>query len=305
MKINIIGFDNGVGLSRDADLLFRLFTSNGHDCQKWNFNEDVRQADLNIHLEVLQSTRNFHHAPKNVLVPNLEWFFEKWTPHLEQLTAIWCKTPDAYNWFKTKYKRTVLTLFESEDMRRNDVGKNPKKFIHVAGKSSMKGTTKVIASWMRSGAHQKGFRLSIIGGGEKVPAGYGMQFVERIESNDELKLHLNAATFHLCPSEAEGWGHYIHEAKSTGAVIITTDAPPMNMIVGSHALLLPYTTKAPHHCGMRYIVSAFHIQEAIARCTQMQALEIEERSKGARAHFEASTHFFRETLARELAQLGE
>ena len=39
---------------------------------------------------------------------------------------------------------------------------------------------------------------------------------------------MNNCGVHLCPSEAEGFGHSINEALSTGAVIAVTDAAPMN-----------------------------------------------------------------------------
>jgi hypothetical protein len=40
---------------------------------------------------------------------------------------------------------------------------------------------------------------------------------------------------HICASEREGFGHYLNEARAAGALIITTDHPPMNELVTSGA----------------------------------------------------------------------
>jgi hypothetical protein len=38
---------------------------------------------------------------------------------------------------------------------------------------------------------------------------------------------------HLCPSEREGFGHYIFGPMSIGAIVVTANAPPMNELVDS------------------------------------------------------------------------
>jgi hypothetical protein len=42
---------------------------------------------------------------------------------------------------------------------------------------------------------------------------------------------LNSHLFHVCPSQYEGWGHCLHEGLGVGAVVLTTDAPPMSYFV--------------------------------------------------------------------------
>jgi glycosyltransferase involved in cell wall biosynthesis len=44
----------------------------------------------------------------------------------------------------------------------------------------------------------------------------------------------------LCPSYNEGYGHYINQAKAAGAVVVTTNGPPMNeLITSKRGILIP------------------------------------------------------------------
>jgi len=64
------------------------------------------------------------------------------------------------------------------------------------------------------------------------------------ENSRNLKLHhgvdinpaafgklVAEASFILCPSNMEGFGHYINQARAAGALVLSTDAPPMNELI--------------------------------------------------------------------------
>ena len=84
----------------------------------------------------------------------------------------------------------------------------------------------------------------------------------------------NECGVHLAPSEVEGFGHTIGEALSCGAILITSNAPPMNEVVGSSgAFLVDVESSEPMGHGMRYKVSRSSLEaavEAVMRLTPEQ-----------------------------------
>ena len=53
--------------------------------------------------------------------------------------------------------------------------------------------------------------------------------------DNALRWLQNRHQFHVCPSQAEGYGHHLVEALSVGAVVLATDAAPMNEHVRPNA----------------------------------------------------------------------
>ena len=81
----------------------------------------------------------------------------------------------------------------------------------------------------------------------------------------ELRKLMNTAGVHLCPSLAEGFGHYINEARSTGACVVTTDASPMNELVGAGGALIPVDRREPAGMGYHAVVTPAAIATTVRR----------------------------------------
>jgi glycosyltransferase involved in cell wall biosynthesis len=71
---------------------------------------------------------------------------------------------------------------------------------------------------------------------------YHSEFLTEAEMN---KLR-NLADVYVCPSVAEGWGHYLVEGILSKKLIITTNAPPMNeLITKKSGVLVSCKTTVP------------------------------------------------------------
>lgn len=107
----------------------------------------------------------------------------------------------------------------------------------------MKGTDKVLRTWA---SHSKFPKLTVIKHAERAikiigNARNNIRIINRRISKRSLLLLQNQCGVHLCPSKTEGFGHYIMEAMSVGAVVITTDAPPMNEFIKDRRCLVRYS----------------------------------------------------------------
>jgi glycosyltransferase involved in cell wall biosynthesis len=114
----------------------------------------------------------------------------------------------------------------------------------------------------------------------------------------------NGAVFHLCTSETEGWGHYIPEAMSVGAVVIATDVAPMNeQVTPDRGLLIAAHARRRQHLAMTYAFDETALEAVVAQALSMDAARREALGHAARAWFLQNKQGFPARLAAAL-QLG-
>ena len=287
--IRVIGKANGAGLSRDLELIAAALRKCGprvevveagrHDARlrrsrvrRWCAwaqaliaGSSPERCDLNVMLEHAWP----HHmsaARLNVLVPNPEWCDRRDQRHLADFDRIWAKTHSTLRVFDALGLPTAFIGFDSED--RYDVTvEREQGYLHVAGKSKMKGTARLIEVWRR---HPEWPRLTVVQNSLSVAHPGTMpgnvEFRRDYLDDQELRRLQNACQFHICMSEAEGWGHYIAEAMSVGAVIVTVDAPPMNELVTvERGLLVAWSGQGRQNLSSTYEFDTAAFENAMAR----------------------------------------
>jgi hypothetical protein len=174
---------------------------------------------------------------------------------LRSIDAFICKTKYAKKLVSAYLptKRVIYSAHTSKDLLKGffPVKKDYNLVVHFAGKSWLKNTRKVIKTWIMLKPEKtlmvtcrehclfdnklkqiltSDFELSY-NGDEIWSNGNSKIIVARhLPDTDLRKLQLRAG-YYLCPSEVEGYGHYINEGRSAMAVVITTDFPPMNELI--------------------------------------------------------------------------
>lgn len=299
LKIALISRDNGVGLSLDAELMTNLFASAGHDVAFYDWkSESMPHVDVAFHLELV--SRNLAQcAERNIAVLNLEWFPTEWLKYLPAFDQVWAKSEYAFRFCRQRGARDVqMTGFMGRD--RNDPRiVRRSKVLHLRGRSQMKGTEQVLEAWRKNPDLPP---LTVV---SKDPV-HAPDHVTVITapSDRELDRLLNEHQIHVCPSVAEGWGHYITEAMSVGAIVITTDASPMNEHIRSEwGYLLGIMKTHMHHQAVQTYTSADQIAEAVRRAEALGPRRRREVGQKARAHFLRRNSDFRNKALKLLEEL--
>jgi hypothetical protein len=199
------------------------------------------------------------------LMPNIE-MWEINEQHLWRVNAVLCKTsicqervtkwyeqegnPRGTKVFYTKHTSSdqaafARRLLSDASASVGDEVVQPKdftnpRFLHTVGGSYWKGTRQVLECWLSRPdlppldlyIHKWAYDGMFHG-----------QYEARLEKATNVKLTTDEvdpltfgrtvaeASFFLCPSISEGFGHYMNQARASGGVIITTDLQPMNELV--------------------------------------------------------------------------
>lgn len=325
--VNLIGWDNGVGLSRDLRLIEQALREAGFQVaiqpargrgklRKW-FGPWVQRAaiagrrlarrkrfDLNLMLEHI-TPEFFGAAERNAFIPNPEWCLPRDVRRLPRVDRVLTKTSHATGIFHRQGCEVAPVGFTSTDRLLAGVARQ-RTFLHLAGRSSAKRTRLVLETWAR---HPEWPLLTVVQHPRMADFRPQAANIEhRVDYLDDVELReiQNANLFHLCPSETEGFGHYIVEALSVGAIVLTTDAEPMNeLVTAERGLLIPFSQTGQQQLATRYLVEAEALESAVTAALALDPAQIEAKQTAAREFYLQNDRAFRERLATAVAAMIE
>lgn len=158
------------------------------------------------------------------------------------------------------------------------------RFIHVRGVSVQKQTDIVIETWLQNpdfpsltvlANTRDEFSVSV-----PLRAAPNLEIIlQRLDTSRFRNLQRHHGV-HIAPSSAEGFGHSLNEARACGALLITTDGPPMAdfVSVGTSGFLVPVRPEdiRPHRRSHAYPVRP---AELAATVRKVLAMPLEERRR--------------------------
>jgi hypothetical protein len=313
IKINLITYNNQYGLTNDMRLLAKLLEKHFKNRVEIKlvdfFHYAAPRADINIFIETISKIL-CQYADINILIPNQEWYYRNWIPYLSEIDYIFTKTEYAENIFKSllseKKDHTKIKNIGWKSLdRREQSEKDYSKYLHLCGRSKNKQTQEIIDSW------EEDFpKLIVVYSPNdvhiKVRNLPNIEYITNRLNDQELTKLMNQCGVHICCSETEGYGHYIHEAKSCGAVVITSNSPPMkNYIDPSMGYLVNSRSKKPlkKTLGSRYLMDPEDFKRIIRDIQSQDIKTLKKMGENARDNYLKEAKYFEDTLKDEMVEI--
>jgi hypothetical protein len=279
MRVNIVSTHrNQTGLAQDVDLLqgiwfsvdetvkFRRILNNQPECE---------EAEINVFLEVMNPSL-FTYAARNILIPNPEWTYKSWIPYLSSLDEIWCKTHEAVEIFTPLHPR-VKYIGWTSIAKGIPSKKNFHKAVVITGKNIFRHPQLIVDAYALANLKDiKLPELHIIYDGTrlKVDVPDTLSSIVILHSNTlkqgEYDSILQECGLAICCSGAEGFGHAVNEAASTGSILLLNDIPPFKEFgYGGVEVKTEKTVPHPECLGMIAKTSPEAVVEALTEYAGM------------------------------------
>lgn len=285
---------NGHGLSQDASVLERELKSLGFTCVR-KVRRDmswfgaflaIRHYDLVIFLETVY-LRWLFAGRESWVIPNQEWFKAKKLWSLRFVDRVLCKSYHAERIFERYVGSKVTYIGFSSLADQTAVSAKKKdfnKWLHVAGGSQSKGTSNLLKAWREIEDPPELILVQRSGNAPPVDTlPTSVKLITDYLSDEELQALREEAGVHICPSEAEGFGHNIFQAMLVGSVVITTNFPPMNeLIEEDRGFLVEVAELLPRRLGYTSICGTADLVSVINQVRQMDREYLEQLGEMAR-----------------------
>lgn len=291
LKINII-CEPRAGLDRDRNILKNALRALDCEVNCFGTEELVPEANINIFCQTLNPDC-FLYATYNWFIPNPEWYTQD-MHLLNDIDLILCRTREVERIFTALGKKTYFMGFTSLDCYDPYYTKNYEFCLHLPGTSWQKGTEPLLNAWKK---HSEFPHLSIIRFPENersVPE--NVDWINYWIPEPELRKLQNECGIHFCLSESEGFGHYIMEAMSVGAVVIATDAPPMNEFITDQRCLVPFKAWRLQCLGTNYHIDVADIESRVKEILTLPPSELKRIGKANRNNFKRWNTLFLDKL---------
>ena len=272
MRLNIISTHrNQTGLSQDADILHGMFAALDKEIRVAripHYYTHAPEAEINVFLEVVNMSL-LPFAAKNIWIPNPEWTYKTWLPYLGMFDEIWVKTREAEETFKSLTTTSVKYIGWTSLDKGFCKKKNYAKAMVLVGKNIFR--------------HPQMFLDAVAG--MDIPDLYipydSTRMEIKVPESIQSKVHLYPNTLKekeynaileecgvaICLSGAEGFGHAVNEAMSSGCNLILGDIRPFRELT-QHAHWVAPSKNVPHpecysdicvwnHDGIRNGLEAF------------------------------------------------
>jgi glycosyltransferase involved in cell wall biosynthesis len=254
MSIRIIVHSKEGGIYIDAQI-YASILPNSYIVVKGE--RDTKRAAWNVYIEHLHDIekKDAFPAQSRAFMVNQEMLCDWDLKYIKSMNVILCKTKLAKRIMGAHHAKCVYTSFTSMLPRNVEAVRyavRPTIFVHLAGSSPMKNTDVVIKAWRVVEANMPDAKLFITSrplnnkfAPLKLHADakrdtffnivdtmrYGNAYMCEFVSSEKLAQIMSMSHVYVCPSAAEGWGHYLNDGRLARRLVITTDAPPMNELI--------------------------------------------------------------------------
>jgi Glycosyl transferases group 1 len=257
----------------------------------------IRRQPQRVMLHVqYPSPRHLINGATQIFVPNPEWFWDRDAWALPLVDVVLCKTRHAVPVFASAGCAVEYVGFTSVDCHVPGISPDRSRWLHIASNGHQKGTAEIVEAWHR---HSNWPHLTVVASKRTAPTppARNLEVIDEWLGEAELRTLMQRCGVHLCPSNAEGFGHTIVEAMSCGVLVLTTDLEPMNELVDeSSGMLVDVAETTPMGWARRAKFSQDALEATVERAIGLPDADYARRAAAARDRYLHNDIAFRQRL---------